>query len=64
MSDAVYSILIAGLETLFLPAILRWLKRQVKQKWLVNVLLILIVLLMTIVLGTVVSVLSYHISKV
>ncbi|MDE5814227.1 MAG: hypothetical protein K2H72_08075 [Muribaculaceae bacterium] len=64
MSDAVYSILIAGLETLLLPAILRWLKRQVKQKWLVNVLLILIVLLMTMVLGTVVSVLSYHISKV
>ncbi|MDE5849822.1 MAG: hypothetical protein K2H38_06750 [Muribaculaceae bacterium] len=63
MSDVVFSILIAGIETLLLPAILRWLKKHVSRRWLVYVLLVVIVLMMTMVLGTAVSVLSYYFSK-
>ena len=63
MSDAVFSILIAGLETLLLPGIFRWLKKHVSRRWLVYMLLVLIVLLMTMVLGTAVSVLAYYVSK-
>ncbi|MDE6018618.1 MAG: hypothetical protein K2G85_07375 [Muribaculaceae bacterium] len=63
MSDIVYSILIAGVETLLLPAIFRWLEKRVSRRWLVYVLLVMIVLLMTMVLGTAVSVLSFYLSK-
>ncbi|MDE5870393.1 MAG: hypothetical protein K2H22_00385 [Muribaculaceae bacterium] len=63
MSDAVLSILIAGLETLLLPVIFRWLKKHISRRWVVCMLLVLTVLLMTMALGTAVSVLSYYISK-
>ena len=63
MSDALFSVLIAGLETLLLPAILRWLRKRIKRPWIVYVLLVLIILLLTMVLGTAVSVLSYFFSK-
>lgn len=63
MNDAVISILIAGVETLLLPSVYRWLKRHIKRKWLVYVLLVLIILLMTMVVGTAVSVLAYHLSR-
>ncbi len=63
MSDAVFSLLIAGLETLLLPVILRRLKKHISRRWLVYVLLVLIILLMTMILGTAVSVAAYYISK-
>ncbi|MDE5794204.1 MAG: hypothetical protein K2I08_05755 [Muribaculaceae bacterium] len=63
MSDVVFSILIAGVETLLLPVIMRWLKKHISRRWLVYVVLVFIVLLMTMVLGTAVSVTAYYISK-
>lgn len=63
MNDAVFSILIAGVETLLLPGILRWLKKHVSRRWVVYMLLVLIVLLMTMALGTAVSVFAYYMSK-
>ena len=63
MSDVVFSILLAGLETLLLPAIFRRLEKRISRRWVLYGLLVLIVLMMTMILGTAVSVLSYNISK-
>ena len=63
MSDVVFSILIAGVETLLLPFILRWLKKHISTRWLVYFVLVFVILLMTMVLGTAVSVTAYYISK-
>ena len=63
MNDVVISILIAGLETLLLPAILRWLKKHIATRWLVYTVLVFIGLLMTMVIGTAVSVAAYYFSK-
>lgn len=63
MNDAVFSILIEGIETLLLPSILRWLKKRFARRRIVYALLVLIVLLMTMVIGSTVSVLAYHFSK-
>lgn len=57
------SIMIAGLETLLLPAIYRWLKEHIASRWIVYVVLVLIILLMTMFIGTAVSVAAYYISK-
>ena len=56
MTDTVMTIMIAGIETLLIPAIYRWLKAHIKRRWLVFVLLIFAVLLTTMIIGTVVSV--------
>lgn len=63
MSDAVFGILIAGIEALLLPYILRWLQKRISRRWLVYAVLVLIIVLMTIVIGTAVSVTAYCISK-
>ncbi len=63
MNEVIYSILIAGFEALLGPAVYKWLKKRIKKQWIVIVLIVLIALLVTMILGTAVSVISYHISK-
>ena len=63
MNDVVLSILMAGLETLFLPVILHWLKKHISRRWIVYTVLVIIILLMTMIIGTAVSVAAFYISK-
>ena len=63
MNDEFFSILIAVVETLLLPGLFRWLKKHFSRRWVVYLLLALIVLLMTMALGTAVSVFAYYMSK-
>lgn len=63
MTDIIISILIAGAVTLFAPAIYKWLKKRIEKTWLVVSLLSLIILIMTMIIGTVVSVIMYKVQQ-
>ncbi len=63
MSDVIFSILIAGFEVALGPAVYKWLKKRIKKRWIVIVLIVLIALLVTMILGTAVSVIAFYINK-
>ncbi|MDE6023080.1 MAG: hypothetical protein K2G13_06215 [Muribaculaceae bacterium] len=60
MKDAVMGIVIVGIETLLIPKIYCWLKKRMSNRWLLSVLIVMIVLVLTAIIGSIVSVMSYH----
>lgn len=59
MTDSIIGIFIAGAVTLLAPAIYKWQKKHIKKTWLIVAFLSLIVLIMTMIIGSVVSLIMY-----
>ena len=62
MSDSIVTIVVVGIYTLLMPAIMRWLQERVKKRWVIYLLLVVIGLLLVTIIGTVASVLIYYLT--